>query len=103
MSSSREAMEVRACSRKRVDLLVGQIGNLPEVVGGRGGEKFGGGIAFAKREDPAVGDVLDEQREFGEGERQEMVKLIDEARALAYDGLEPTGDLTEGAQLGGHD
>ena len=39
---------------KGVDVLVGQIGDLPDVGGGGRGEKFGGGIAFAKGEDPAV-------------------------------------------------
>ena len=73
---------------KRVDVLVGQIGNLPDVVGGGRGEKLGGGIAIAKVEDPAGGDVLDEQREFGKGQREKMVELIDEARALAHDGLQ---------------
>ena len=41
--------------------------------------------------------------EFGKRQSQEMVKLVDEARALAHDRLQSAGDVTEGAQLGGHD
>jgi hypothetical protein len=86
VSPSREAMAVRACSR-----------NLPEVLRGRRGQQFGGGIAFAKGEDPTAGDVLDEQSEFGERGRQEKVELIDEPRAMAHDRLQATGHVAERA------
>ena len=50
-------------------------------------------------EDPARGDVLDEQGEFGEAQSEQVMKLVDEAGALADDGLEPAGDLAEQALL----
>ena len=34
-------------------------------------------------ENPALGEVLGEQGEFGEGEGQQVVELVDEAGALA--------------------
>ena len=40
---------------------VRQVGNLTDVVVGRRREVFGGGITITEREDPAGGDVLDEQ------------------------------------------
>ena len=48
---------------------------------------------------PASGEVLDEQGEFGKGERKQMVELIDESGALADNGLEPARDLTHGAEF----
>jgi hypothetical protein len=50
-------------------------------------------------EDPAGGDVLDQQAQFGKGQVQEMMELIDEAGALADDGLEPAGNLTKDTLL----
>ena len=50
---------------------VRQVGNLTDVVVGRRREVFGGGITITEREDPAGGDVLDEQREFGKGRARE--------------------------------
>ncbi len=50
-------------------------------------------------EDPARRNVLDEQSEFGESEGEQVVQLIDEACALAYDGLEAAGDLAQDAQF----
>jgi len=70
---------------------------------GRGGQQFGGGIAFAEGEDPTAGDVLDEQRELGNGPRQQKVELIDQTRELAHDGLQATGDLAERTQFGRQD
>ena len=52
-------------------------------------------------EDPALGDVLDEQGQFGEGQGQQVVQLVDQAGALANGGLESSGDLTQGPQLAG--
>ena len=48
--------------------------------------------------DPAASNILDEQGEFGESQRQQVVQLIDEPRPLADDGLESAGDLAERAQ-----
>jgi len=44
-------------------------------------------------EDPALRDVFDEEGEFGEGEGQEVVELVDEAGALPDGGLESGGNL----------
>ena len=60
-----------------------------------GGEERRGGIAVDEFEDPAGGEVLDEQGEFGEGQGEEMMELVDEPGALADDGLESAGDLAE--------
>lgn len=86
---------------ERFNERVRQIGNLTDIVVGRRREVFGGGITITQREDPAGGDVLDEQCEFGKGEREKVMELIDEARPLAHDRLEPAGDLAERALLGG--
>ena len=85
---------------ERVDQLFREEGNLPEVLRGRRGQEFGGGIAFAKGEDPAAGDVLGEQSEFGKRGRQEKVELIDEPGALPHDRLQATGHVAERALLG---
>ena len=61
---------------------------------------MGGGVAVDEFEHPAGGDVLDEQGEFGEGEREQVVELVDEPGALADYGLEAAGDLPDGAQPG---
>ena len=60
----------------------------------------GGGVAVDEFEDPAGGEVLGEQGQFGEGEGEQVVELVDEAGALADDGLEAAGDLAEGAEFG---
>src|SRR6516162_792095 len=52
-------------------------------------------------EHPTRGDVLDEQREFGEGQSEQVVELVDEACALSDNGLKSPGDLAQRAQLGG--
>ncbi len=64
------------------------------------GEEWGGGVAVDEFEDPAGGEVLDEQGQFGEGQGEQVVELVDEAGALADGGLESAGDLAEGAELG---
>ena len=46
-------------------------------------------------EDPAGGDVLGEQGQFGKGQGEQMMELVDQAGALADDGLESSGDLAE--------
>ena len=48
----------------------------------------------------AGGEVFGEQGEFGEGQGEEVVELVDQAGALADDGLESAGDLAEGAEFG---
>ena len=84
---------------QRFDMLVGQVGNGGEVRGRRGGEELGGGIALDEFEDPADGDVLDEECQFGKGQGEQLMELVDEAGALADGGLESSGDLAERAQL----
>ena len=69
-------------------------------VGVAAARQWGGGIAVDEFEDPAGGDVLDEQGEFGEGQGEQVVELVDETGALADDGLEAAGDLAEGAEFG---
>src|SRR5262249_48532672 len=57
-----------------------------------------GGIAVNEFEGPADGDILLQQGQFGEGEGEEVMELVDEARALTDDGVQPAGDVTEDAQ-----
>ena len=83
-----------------VDLLVRQVRDLLQVGLGSRGQALGGGVACAEFEDPGAGNVFDEQGEFGERERQQLVELVDEAGAMADDGLEPAGDLAQRAQFG---
>ena len=64
------------------------------------GRGVGRGIAVDQFEDPAGGEVLGEQGEFGEGKGEQVVELVDEPGALADDGLEVAGDLAEGAESG---
>ena len=52
-------------------------------------------------QDPASGQVLDEQGELGEGQGEQVVELVDQAGALTDDGLEAAGDLTQAAQFQG--
>ena len=51
-------------------------------------------------EDPAGGEVLGEQGQFGEGQGEQVMELVDETGALADDGLEPAGDLAKRAEFG---
>jgi len=83
-------------------LSIGEVGNGGEVGRGGGGEERGGGVTVDEFEDPAAGDVLDEEGEFGECESQQMVELVDDAGALADGGLESSGDLSEQSHLVGH-
>ena len=61
-----------------------------------GTRRWGSGDQF---EDPAGGDVLDQQGQFGEGEGQQVMELVDQPGALADDGLQPAGDLAQEPQL----
>lgn len=87
---------------QRLKLGVRQVGDVLKIIGGCLGQERRGGVAVDEFEDPAGGDVLDEQGEFGEGESKEMVELVDEPRALPDDGLESAGDLAQGAKFGVH-
>jgi hypothetical protein len=49
-------------------------------------------------EDLAGGQALGLQGELRERQRQQVVELVEEPRALAGDGLQPAGDLAECAQ-----
>ncbi len=82
------------------DVGVRQVRDIGEVGGRCLGEASGGGEAVDQVEDPCRGEVLDEEGEFGEGESEQVVELVDEAGALADDGLESAGDLAQGAELG---
>ncbi len=75
------------------DLGVRQVRDIGEVGGRCLGEAWGGGEAVDEFEDPCGGEVLGEEGEFGEGEGEQVVELVDEAGALADDGLESAGDL----------
>ena len=85
---------------QRGDLGVGQIRDVGEVCWRCLGEARGGGEAVDEFEDPSGGEVLGAQGEFGEGEGEEVVELVDESGALADDGLEAAGDLAQGAEFG---
>jgi len=52
-------------------------------------------------EDPAGGEIFREQGQLGEGEGEQVMQLVDEPGALADDGLQASGDLTEDALLVG--
>ena len=80
------------------DLGVGQIRDIGEVCWGCLGEEWRGGIAVDEFEHPAGGEVLDDQGEFGKGQSQELVQLVDEPGALSDDGLESAGDLAQDAE-----
>ena len=43
-------------------------------------------------------EVLGEQGEFGEGQGEQVVKLVEQTGALADDRLQPAGDLAQGAE-----
>ena len=70
--------------------------------GAGGGEEGCGGVTVDEFEDPADRDVLDEEAEFGEGECEQVMELVDEPGALPDDGLETAGDLAEETQFVGH-
>ena len=53
------------------------------------------------RAHPAGAEVLGEQGQLGEGQGQEVVELIEQAGALADDGLQPAGHLAQQAQFAG--
>src|SRR5262249_4861571 len=89
--------------QQRGDLPVGQVRDAGQVVLGGGPEPRGGGVAVEQLEDPARRQVLDEQGQLGEGQGQQVVQLVDQAGALPYRGLQPRGDLTQGAQRRGED
>ena len=85
---------------QRVRLGVGQIRDIGEVRWRRLGEAPGGGEAVDGFEDPGGGEVFGQEGEFGEGEGEQVVELVDEPGALADDGPESSGDLTQGAEFG---
>jgi hypothetical protein len=83
---------------QRFDLRGGQVGDGVQVRRGSSTKQLGGGVAMDEFEDPALGDVLDQQGQFRETQREEVMELVDEPGALADHSLEPTGDLTQDAQ-----
>ena len=84
---------------QRRELSLGQIGDGGEIGGCGLGQTRSAGIAVDQFENPAGGDILGEQGEFGEGQGQQMMELVDEACALADDGLKSSGDLAEDAEF----
>ena len=83
-----------ACVFKEgVDVLVGYIRDVAEIVWCSTGEELGGGVAMDEFEDPAQGNIPDAEGEFGEAEREPVMQLIDEPGALANDRLEPPSNL----------
>ena len=84
---------------ERGHVLVGERGDGSEV-GGRGlGQQPGGGIAVDEFEHPAGSQVLGEQGQLREGQGEQVVELVDQAGALADDGLQAAGDLAEAAEF----
>ena len=81
-------------------MLLGQIRNARQGVGANGGEQLGGRVATEQFERPTGRDVLDQHGEFGKGVDEQLVQLIDEARALPDAGLKPAGDLANLPQFG---
>lgn len=78
---------------QRRPLRLRQVRNRRQVgVGGRG-ELGRGGIAVQQFEDPAGAQIADQQTQLGEGDSDQMVQMVDEARALADDGLQAAGAL----------
>jgi hypothetical protein len=84
---------------QRGAVLLLQIGNSAEIVGGRLREPRRRGVAAQKFENPTGGEVMDDERQFGKGQGRQMVELIDEPSTLANDGLKPTGDLAKRAKF----
>ncbi len=84
---------------QRRDVFIGQISDLREVCRRRGGQQRRGGIAVDEFENPLGREVFGEQGQFGEGQGEQVMELVDETGALADDGLEPAGDLAKGADL----
>ena len=84
---------------QRRHLGIRQIRDGSEVGGRRCGEALGGGVALDEFEDPAGGEILGAQGEFGEGQGEQVVELVEEARALADNSLEPTGHRTQSTQF----
>ena len=80
-------------------MLVRQIRDRSEVGRGGGGEQRGRGIAMDEFEHPAGSQVLGEQGQLGEGQGEQVVELVDQAGALAADGLEQAGNVAEGTDL----
>jgi hypothetical protein len=85
--------------QQRRDVLVGQVGNGGQV-GGRGSrQQRCRGIAVDQFEHPAGRQLLGEQGQLGEGQGEQVVELVAQARAVANDGLEAAGDLTQAAEF----
>ncbi|HYT87785.1 MAG TPA: hypothetical protein VEL76_03605 [Gemmataceae bacterium] len=81
------------------DVPVGELGDIGEV-GRRGcGEQPRGGVAVDQLQHPDGGEVLGEQGQLGEGQRAQVRELVEQARALADDGLEAAGDLAQTAEF----
>src|SRR5262249_37093733 len=87
--------------QQRLDLVVGQIRDVAQGAGGSRGRARGGRVPVDELQDPPAGQILDEQRELWERESEQVMELVDEARALADDGLEAAGDLAQRPQLHG--
>lgn len=81
-------------------MLVGQVGDGREILGGGRGQPGCGGVAVNHLQHPAFGEVLDPQGQFGEAQRQQVMQLVDQPGPLANHGLEAPGDLTQGPQSG---
>ena len=59
------------------------------------------GIVFEQGQDPAGGNVVDDEGQFGESSRQEIRELIDRPRVLPRLRFKPAGDLAEQVLPGG--
>jgi hypothetical protein len=84
---------------QRRHLGIRQIGDGGQFVGRGLGERGSGRVAVRQFENPGGGDILGEQSQFGEGQGQEMMELVEDPSALADDGLESAGDLAEDAEF----
>jgi len=78
---------------------VGQVRDVAEVGWRRGGKQRRGGRAVDQFQHPAGGAFFGEQGQLGEGQGEEVMELIEQARALAGDGLQAASDLAEDTQF----
>ena len=85
---------------QHVDVPVGQVRDVVEIAGSSTAKQLSRRVAMDQFEHPAHGNVLDEQGKFGKAEREEVVELIDQPRALPHDGLQSASNLAQRSQLG---
>jgi hypothetical protein len=94
------ADRVAGVRQQVADAVVRQVGDRLQLFECGLGQEPGRGEATQEFEHPAGGDVFYLHGQFGEGAGQELMQLIDQARALTDHGLESAGDVAEWQQWG---